>query len=148
MVEDLEKPIPTTLGRIHVGDSRQQRSRRFGPFDLCVTSPPYLNSFDYSDVYRPELFLGKFVDSNEALRRIRMSTVRSHVQVSWSEPTMDSFGVLYRDRIDRLRGVSHELWSRRIPMMVQAYFEDMCQTEFLSLVYRFDLSLRRNRDSC
>jgi hypothetical protein len=32
-------------------------------FRLCVTSPPYLNSFDYSDVYRPELFLGGFVDS-------------------------------------------------------------------------------------
>ncbi|HLK30739.1 MAG TPA: hypothetical protein VKT28_19335 [Puia sp.] len=26
-------------------------------FKLCITSPPYLNTFDYTDIYRPELFL-------------------------------------------------------------------------------------------
>src|SRR5207248_5590090 len=58
-------------------------------FRLCVTSPPYLNSFDYSDIYRPELYLGGFVDSNRSLMQIRLKTLRSHVQAKWSEPTND-----------------------------------------------------------
>lgn len=92
-------------------------------FDLLVTSPPYLNSFDYSDVYRPELFLGGFVSSNEELRRIRLKTVRSHVQVAWkgttavSHPMITACVTALRDR--------DKLWNRRLPLMVEAYFCDM-----------------------
>ena len=46
-----------------------------------MISPPYLNSFDYSDVYRPELFAAGFVSANSKLRKIRKKTLCSHVQV-------------------------------------------------------------------
>ena len=46
-----------------VADSRHHLPDSFAGFKLCVTSPPYLNSFDYTDIYRPELFLGGFVQS-------------------------------------------------------------------------------------
>ncbi|WP_293274914.1 hypothetical protein [Nannocystis sp.] len=127
IAEDLKNTASADGSRIVRGDCRQRLSQDFEPFDVCVTSPPYLNSFDYSDVYRPELFLGKFVDSNEALRVVRLRTLRSHVQVEWPKPTLDDFGTLYRSRIEKLRSVSKELWSQRIPLMVQAYFEDMTQ---------------------
>ena len=123
---DLEVPFGNGDAIIRGGDARQLLAHALSKkFDVCVTSPPYLNSFDYSDVYRPELFLGGFVDSNEALRKVRLRTVRSHVQVDWVRPMMDDFGPIYRDRIERLKAIAGSLWSRRIPLMVQAYFEDI-----------------------
>ena len=94
-------------------------------FRICVTSPPYLNSFDYSDIYRPELFLGDFVRSNKLLMDLRLKTVRSHVQARWKLPSNDQFGFLYERCITEIRENSGELWNPRIPAMIQAYFEDM-----------------------
>jgi hypothetical protein len=94
-------------------------------FDLCVTSPPYLNSFDYSDLYRPELFLGRFVASNTDLMSIRLRTIRSHVQARWDAPRKWAFGSLYQDTISAIRSGTAELWDQRIALMVQAYFEDL-----------------------
>jgi DNA methylase len=93
-------------------------------FDLMITSPPYLNSFDYSDVYRPELFAGGFVGSNADLRAVRLQTIRSHVQVEW-EPPEGSASPMLPPLIERLSAERGHLWSRRLPEMVQAYFLDM-----------------------
>jgi len=107
------------------GDSRKALGSLSRKFRLCITSPPYLNSFDYSDVYRPELFLMEMVKNNKELRKIRLRTVRSHVQARWEEPTQSNFGKLYSDTIKELKDVEDDLWDKRIPSMVQAYFEDM-----------------------
>lgn len=124
---DLEAaPIPSKASQVKLGDARRLVSAvAREKFRLSVTSPPYLNSFDYSDVYRPELFLAGFVDSNNSLMKIRLKTVRSHVQASWEKPINDDFGVLYRDCISTIRDSTDLLWSDRLPCMVQAYFEDM-----------------------
>jgi hypothetical protein len=106
-------------------DSRDALRTLPRKFRLCITSPPYLNSFDYSDVYRPELFLMEMVRNTQQLRRIRLRTVRSHVQVHWDAPTESNFGELYKETMKGLRKVEDDLWDRRIPTMVQAYFEDM-----------------------
>jgi hypothetical protein len=125
--EDLkESPLPRKLARIRRLDIRKLSSfNDHSKFDVCITSPPYLNSFDYSDVYRPELFLGGFVTSNEELMRIRLQTIRSHVQASWKLPTQESFGVVYAKVFRELEEKKDELWSMKLLKMVQAYFEDM-----------------------
>lgn len=110
---------------IRVGDARCLLPRHPQSFRLCVTSPPYLNSFDYSDVYRPELFLAKFVRDNNELRRIRLRTIRSHVQARWDSPTRSDFGEVYKAAVSSLIAAQANLWDKRIPLMVQAYFEDM-----------------------
>jgi hypothetical protein len=116
-------PITGEQAEVKLGDARRLASSvSHERFRLCVTSPPYLNSFDYSDVYRPELFLAGFVDSNDSLMKIRLKTVRSHVQASWEKPTNDDFGVLYRDCISTIRDSSEGLWNHRLPSMIQAYF--------------------------
>lgn len=119
-------PISGKASKVKLGDARVLvASAMREKFRLCVTSPPYLNSFDYSDVYRPELFLAGFVDSNDSLMKIRLKTVRSHVQASWEMPINDDFGVLYKDCISTIRESPEILWSGKLPAMVQAYFEDM-----------------------
>jgi hypothetical protein len=127
IAEDLRiAPLPKASARVINGDARSLLASKppRQKFRLCVTSPPYLNSFDYSDIYRPELFLGRFVESNAALMKVRLKTLRSHVQASWAAPKKDEFGLLYANCINELRQ-SGSLWDPRIPKMVQAYFEDM-----------------------
>jgi len=63
MADDLEHAGPRPDGRVVRGDARTSaawhRAAAEAPFDGCVTSPPYLNNFDYADATRLELyFLG------------------------------------------------------------------------------------------
>jgi hypothetical protein len=125
IIEDLSSvPVGANVD-VSNDDSRKALGALPRKFRLCITSPPYLNSFDYSDVYRPELFLMEMVRNTQQLRSIRLRTVRSHVQVHWDTPTQSNFGDMYKDTMRGLRKVEDDLWDRRIPMMVQAYFEDM-----------------------
>ncbi len=107
------------------GDARKVlRNLGSRTHDLVVTSPPYLNSFDYSDVYRPEMFVGNFVNTNQDLRRIRLRTIRSHVQVSW-QPERSIVSALLHPVLKQIR--RRQLWDDRLPDMVQSYFFDMAQ---------------------
>jgi hypothetical protein len=126
IADDLDgTPLTNACSTIIQGDARQLVGAMKEKFRLCVTSPPYLNSFDYSDVYRPELFLGGFVRSTKALMNIRLKTVRSHVQARWEKPERNDFGTLYDKCVTKINERVNDLWDRRLPVMVQAYFEDM-----------------------
>ena len=128
--QDLEgSPLRAVHADIHLSDSRKLNSTALqgGRFKLCIMSPPYLNSFDYTDIYRPELFLGKFVRSQEDLQALRLRTVRSHVQVDWDNPKHLDFGPLFMDSFSQIKEHSDSLWNKRIPTMIQAYFEDIKQ---------------------
>ncbi|WP_017690444.1 DNA methyltransferase [Paenibacillus sp. PAMC 26794] len=95
-------------------------------FDLTVFSPPYLNSFDYTDVYRPELYLGDFVKSQDDLKFLRSQTLRSHVQYKWD--TYDkSSSQQVEGLVEMLKERSSILWDKGIPGMVSSYFADMEQ---------------------
>ena len=126
VIEDIEADkVTLTEPHIELTDSRGHLSGRFRGFSLCVTSPPYLNSFDYTDIYRPELFLGGFIRSASALRQLRLQTVRSHVQASWRRPVESDFGPLFVECYEAIRAETERLWDKRIPSMIQAYFEDL-----------------------
>lgn len=126
VLEDIEScKLPERPSHIEVADSRLSLPEHFEGFKLCVTSPPYLNSFDYTDVYRPELFLGGFVRSAQELTALRLRTVRSHVQASWDIPVESDFGSLFQECHTAVKEKRAELWNKRIPEMIQAYFEDI-----------------------
>src|SRR5882724_9255707 len=59
--------------------------------------------------------------ANRALRR---STLSSHVQVAFENPTLTPLGLL-ASTIERLQHARPRLWDSRIPEMVLGYFEDM-----------------------
>lgn len=125
-VEDIENSPIENKSKIYLGDSRKRLSKTLNSkFKLCITSPPYLNSFDYTDIYRPELFLGRFVKSSEELSNLRHKTLRSHVQVNWNKPTKTDFGILYSNVINEILLRKEQLWNPKLPLMIQAYFEDM-----------------------
>ena len=77
MLSDLEaNPLTEKERIIKQGDTRVLLNQtKDMSVDLVIFSPPYLNTFDYSDIYRPELFLGKFVSDNNELMKIRKQTL-------------------------------------------------------------------------
>jgi hypothetical protein len=121
--DDLRDTQISKVAKILKGDVRKTlEAVKIGKFKLCITSPPYLNSFDYSDIYRPELFLCKFVTNNESLGKLRLSTLRSHMQINWEKP---KFGSVYQNCFNEILKRKELLWNSRIPIMIYAYFEDI-----------------------
>ena len=110
--------------RLLRGDARELTDE-IGPHDLAVFSPPYPNSFDYTDVYNVELWTMGYLDNHDASTHLRHSTLRSHVQLirSFSSEAVES--VTLKTTIDALRDVRTQLWSRHIPEMIGAYARDM-----------------------
>jgi DNA modification methylase len=120
---DLENSTIAQKATIVNGDSRQVIKSLTSKYKLCITSPPYLNSFDYTDIYRPELFLGKFIKTPEELRELRLKTIRSHVEILLPKPKRHNFGEIYHSVLQKINNSTN--WSKQIPIMIQSYFEDM-----------------------
>lgn len=110
-------------GTVLRGDSRLLAGN-VGPIDAAVFSPPYPNSFDYTDVYNIELWILGYLDGAVSNRTLRQSTLRSHVQVSFARPGIIATGLL-AETMSRLEQARGRLWDSRIPEMVLGYFEDM-----------------------
>jgi DNA modification methylase len=122
--EDIETDI-IVKPKIYNGDCRKYISKLDKKFKLCITSPPYLNTFDYTDIYRPELFIGNFIKNNEELYNLRLKTVRSHVQAHWKIPNEQSFGYTFDEIYNQIKSKPEMLMHKNIPFMILAYFEDM-----------------------
>ena len=110
--------------RVLRGDARQLVSK-IGPYDLAVFSPPYPNSFDYTDVYNVELWTMGYLDSSAANVRLRHSTLSSHVQLIRRFETSPVQSATLEKTVDTLRAVRDGLWSRHIPEMIGAYTRDI-----------------------
>jgi hypothetical protein len=106
------------------GDSRSLVDY-LGPHELSVFSPPYPNSFDYTDVYNIELWTLGYLQSSEDNRKLRDQTLRSHVQIHRSFSAQLSAAPSLEQTLDNLRSVRGRLWDPHIPEMISAYFDDM-----------------------
>lgn len=94
-------------------------------FDMAVFSPPYPNSFDYTDVYNVELWVCGYLQTAEANRKLRNSTLRSHVQIKRPFDTRKLVSSTLSSVYADLATVREKLWNKDIPEMVCAYFGDM-----------------------
>lgn len=107
------------------GDSRSALAQVADPADLVVFSPPYPNSFDYTDIYNVELWVLGYLGNSEDNRLLRNETLRSHVQIRrvYEGPVWQS-----RKLTSTLRSLNRQrdqLWDADIPAMVGAYFRDL-----------------------
>jgi len=115
------RPMPET--RVIEGDAREVALGT--SHDVAVFSPPYPNSFDYTDVYNIELWMLGYLKDTADNQRLRQSTLTSHVQLlrEYSKPPEGSERL--DTIVDELLNVQDRLWSRWIPAMVGGYFADM-----------------------
>lgn len=94
--------------------------------DLVITSPPYLNSRDYTDTYMLELKTLGFTKTKEEIRQLREKTFRSHVQIKWNDSSSINNSLL-KDTLKELEQASSNAkkWNDSIIDMVRLYFVDM-----------------------
>jgi hypothetical protein len=112
--------------KIYRGDARTTLSE-VGMADVAIFSPPYPNSFDYTDVYNLELWLLGYLNSSPDNRALRGQTLRSHVQMKWATTPRLAASATLQITLEALRGARSELWNRNIPEMVGFYFDDLCR---------------------
>ena len=110
--------------RILRGDARLLTDE-IGPHDLAVFSPPYPNSFDYTDVYNVELWALGYLCSREENTQLRRATLRSHVQILQNFDRGKVHSTTLENTINALRDVRDDLWNRHIPEMIGGYAEDL-----------------------
>lgn len=110
--------------RVLRGDARLLIDE-IGPHDLAVFSPPYPNSFDYTDVYNVELWSSGYLCNREENTQLRHATLRSHVQILRNFDSGMVRSTTLENTINALRDVRNELWNRHIPEMVGGYAGDL-----------------------
>jgi hypothetical protein len=90
-----------------------------------ITSPPYLNRYDYTRSYALELCFA-FVRNSEELKALRFSILRSHIEAR-VEPNEQSNHPVVQEVISTLEQRRQHLNNPRIPAMILGYFLDMEQ---------------------
>ena len=95
--------------------------------ELAVFSPPYPNSFDYTDVYNLELWILGYLTDSGSNQALRQSTLCSHVQVARDFSAQPTGSKSLSAALNKLRPRRKDLWDHRIPEMVSGYFADMLQ---------------------
>jgi hypothetical protein len=95
-------------------------------------SPPYLNNYDYSEIYKCELWLIGFLQSVDQWRRLRIGTFRSHHSICFpatdtlrSAPELREVHRLVEQaaRCRDMGGYAQE----RMPRIIRGYFDDVAQ---------------------
>lgn len=89
-----------------------------------IFSPPYANCFDYTEIYKLELWFGKFVSDYGDLKQLRNQSLHSHLNGDLSsepEPESQILEELLKELEDR------KLWDKKIPRMLGLYYRDMFQ---------------------
>ena len=109
---------------LHRGDSRE-RMADVEEADIVIFSPPYPNSFDYTDIYNVELWMLGYLRSRDDNTVLRNQTVRSHVQIKRDFDAADLDSTELRRVYRALCRRRDELWDKNIAEMVRAYFDDM-----------------------
>lgn len=131
---------PRVSANVIHADARKFRTSR--THELAVFSPPYPNSFDYTDVYNIELWMLGYLASAEDNRSLRRSTLSSHVQLHRNFAHPPSGAPSLNVALSGLENMRGDLWSSWIPSMVGAYFADL-----VSVLRRVHKALREG-SSC
>lgn len=120
-----KKPLVHNYAHCLSGDARNLvNDLKDNSIDLAITSPPYLNSRDYTDIYRLELWMLGHISTFDEERKIRKSAIRSHVQTAWDDCDYPRVKELERF-INYLNSLNGKLWNRNIPKMIKGYFSDI-----------------------
>lgn len=123
--ETLSKETISNYPNLHFGDVRLGiKDIPDDSIDLIITSPPYLNSRDYTDIYMLELKVLDLIKNYEELSELRRNTLRSHVQVKYGVletldvPTLKAY-------LEKVSKKETGLWNIDLLNMIRGYFLDM-----------------------
>ena len=92
--------------------------------NLVITSPPYLNSRDYTDTYMVELKTLGYMKNLTNVRQLREKTLRSHVQIKWGELETLEIDEL-KQALESIEKHRDEFWNSELLNMIRGYFLDI-----------------------
>ncbi|MBQ6895543.1 MAG: DNA adenine methylase [Clostridia bacterium] len=87
-----------------------------------IYSPPYANCFDYTEIYKLELWFGKFVAEYTDLKKLRNVSLHSHLNGDLNVEAEAKSETLSRLLFELQK---KELWDKKIPKMLELYYDDM-----------------------
>lgn len=93
-----------------------------GSVEGIIFSPPYANCFDYTEIYKLELWFGDFVSEYSDLKNLRKNSLHSHLNSDLNTEA-DPESDLLKGLLKKLQ--EKELWDKKIPKMLQLYYDDM-----------------------
>lgn len=115
---------PAVTPRVIHGDARV-RLDDVAAADCCIASPPYPNSFDYTDIYNLELWVLGYIRSRSAETSLRHTVLRSHVQRKLKHSRCLVESPTLARVLRRLEAERDSLWNAQIPDMIGSYFSDL-----------------------
>jgi hypothetical protein len=122
MISDLTgTPVATGTG-INVSADARVLPADFGPVDLVVTSPPYLNGTNYCRNTKLELLLLGLIESEDDLMGIRSRSVTAGINNVSKRIREPSVIAAVEEVAVKLDECAYDV---RIPRMIRAYFSDM-----------------------
>jgi len=126
-IEDVSAFVnrPKVRATVVEGDARIQQF--VNQFDMSVFSPPYPNSFDYTDVYNVQLWMLGYLSDSSSNIALRRNTLASHVQVSREYKSAPSGSTTLTSALEELESERENLWSKHLPAMVGGYFQDLLE---------------------
>ena len=111
-----------TIPDVYLGDTRELSGIEFRKKPtIIITSPPYVNRYDYTRTYCLELCF-HFVKSSEELKAVRFGLLRSHIESKIQKgeapphPAIEEVVKAFTEK---------KLNNPKIPDMITAYFIDM-----------------------
>jgi site-specific DNA-methyltransferase (cytosine-N4-specific) len=115
----------TTRPDVYLGDTRDLSKIKFKRKPtVIITSPPYVNRYDYTRTYSLELYF-HFVKNFDELKAIRFGILRSHIESKMQDDEEPSHPII-EEVIDAL--CQKDLNNPKIPNMIITYFIDMEKT--------------------
>jgi len=115
-----KKPLIFQGNNLQILNQRSFEKKYRNKISLCVFSPPYANCFDYTEVYKTELWFGDFVKEYKDLRNLRNKTLSSHLNKTFADVKILKEIIPYIDKIK-----IKKLWSKKIINMLINYFYEM-----------------------
>jgi hypothetical protein len=110
-------------------------------FDLIIFSPPYLNNFDYTEVYKMELWLMDKVKNPTEFKDLRLKTFRSHPSCKFAytsyvqnDQNMVNSKLLCQTLCQQIVDSKDKEKKRRVET-IKGYFDDM----YLSLKEQYSV---------
>lgn len=88
-----------------------------------VFSPPYANCFDYTEIYKLELWFGGFVQEYSDLKILRKQSLQSHLNGDLQNQENIFTSKSLETLLCKLK--TKKLWDKKIPDMIKGYYDEM-----------------------
>ena len=120
-----ENKIKSNYPYCYKGDARKLvKKLDDDSIDLVITSPPYLNSRDYTDSYIDELRVLEYLKEGSSEQEYRAKTLCSHVQVKWDYIKPLDIPLLV-ETYNKISAYKDKFWNKSLLNMIAGYFNDM-----------------------